>query len=102
MAFPALPTSPANNSGAAASWARSVRDMLEWFRDTRPLFRGTAETPLNLSSGTAQEIGHGAVASTFDNTPDTNVGTFTVASGANGDGAFNIEVPDAGFFSIKR
>lgn len=97
MVVPALPSSQSSGAVAPVSWADDVRDLLEFLRDDRPLFRGRAVETL-FNSGVTNERGFGVGASTFSNTPITNVGGFTVSSSANTSSQYNLEVPEAGYY----
>ncbi len=100
MAIPALPADDSDSNDWNASKVNVVYDHLQLWRDTRPLFKGQAHIFLagELATSTTEEIGHGGISATFEVTPTTNISAFTVASGANADGYYNIEVPEAGHY----
>ncbi len=98
MAVPALPADVTDGNATSAAHQNTILDHTQWWRDTRPLFQGSGITGTTISTATFTEYGHGLVSATFHQTPLTNTGTFTVASTTNADGAYNVEVTDAGIY----
>lgn len=101
MAVPTKPANLANGAVLPESWCDDVTDLLGWFRDDRPLFKGQTATSLSANdtdSGITATQGFGVVASTFDNTPDINVGGWVVESA--GSLPFALLVPEAGIYRV--
>ena len=101
MAIPSLPSDDSDGNDWTAAKVNAIYDHLELWCDTRPLFKGEASNgsgTLTLTTSTFVEVSFGISASTFDETPITNVGSFTVASGANADSYYNIEIPETGYY----
>ncbi len=100
MAIPALPSDDSDGNDWNAAKVNAIYDHIQLWRDTRPLFKGqhgTADAGA-YATATTYELGHGTSSATFLVTPLTNIGAFTVASVANGDSVYNIEVSEAGHF----
>ena len=97
MAIPALPADDSAGNTWTAAKVNAVYDLLQLFRDTRPLFKGVGQV-LTPATATTVEFGHGAVSATFDTSPTINIGGWTVAAGANGDGGYNIVIPESGIY----
>ena len=98
MAVPALPSDDSDGNDWTAAKVNAIYDHVQWWRDTRPLFKGQGTTTAGVAHATLFEVGMGSVSGTFEATPTTNVGGWTVSTSANGDGEYNIEVPEAGIY----
>ena len=101
MAVPTLPTAKNTNDVIDNSWVDAVRDVLEFLRDTAPIFKGES-----YSNGTAnQDIANATVttfgfgsAGAFAITPEINIGGWTVQA-SDGDPE-SLVVPEAGYYAV--
>ena len=102
MAEPAMPADVSASDTPSSTHQNSILDHLDWWMNSRPLFRGVAAPHTGgagVATSTFEEIGHGVLTTAFATTPITNTGAFTVAASANPSGLdFNVEVPDAGYY----
>lgn len=102
MAVPALPAALNTGDVVSNAWVDAVRDGMEWNRDTRPIFKGEAWTEViskttSVLTSTTTTAGFGEAGS-FGNTPDINVGGWTV-NAADGNPE-SLVVPEAGIYLV--
>lgn len=98
MAVPTLPSDKSAGNDWDETDTNLIYDHLQWWRDTRPLFKGAGVTVTNLASGTEREFGFGTSSGTFATTPAINVGSWSVATTTNTASEYNVEVPEAGIY----
>ena len=100
MAIPALPADDSDGNDLNAAKVNAIYDLLQLFRDTRPVFKGASRSSgTSIADATTVEVGFGSVSGTFTNTPGINVGGFTVGSSINGDSQYNLVIPEAGIYA---
>jgi len=93
---PALPADTADGQLWSTAEANHIYDHHEWWRDTRPLFKGRADDVL-ISSAVLVEIGHGGQQG-FTYAATTDVGGFVLSSTVNSFGLFNLTAPTTGIY----
>lgn len=105
MAVPSLPTDVPALSVFTSARVNEVYDHLEWHRQGKPVFLGEAGQPFGVFGDvlTATETsfhlgGDGA----FINTPDINIGGWTVEADASGTlgTVSDLVVPEPGYYRI--
>ena len=97
MAVPGLPVDEITGQVWGIGKVNAVIDHLQWWRDTRPLFKGQMNTT-EVDPETLTEIVPGATASTFANTPTHNIGGWTVSATPNSIQGFGLVVPEDGLY----
>ena len=95
MAVPSLPTDLSTGDVLTETWVDAARDVLEWFRDDRPLIRidGTA---VSVASGSAHVWDFSDGSGSFVDSPSTNIGSWTAGTSGNEE----IIVPEAGYYMV--
>ncbi len=104
MAVPALPGDDSDGNDWTAAKVNAIYDHVQWWRDTRPLFKGSGYTDnggsqLEVSTATNTTIGFGSGGS-FATAPEINIGSWTVqASDADPE---SLVVPESGIYMISH
>lgn len=102
MTVPALPSDDSAGQIWTAAKVNAIYDHLQWWRDTRPVFKGAAfgvdgSKPESVPNNALTTFGFGAAGS-FNTTPLINVGSFTV-DGAEADPE-PLHVPETGIYWV--
>ncbi len=100
MTVPSLPAALNPTTGGVGgddidnSWVDDVRDLLEWFRDTRPMLFAQ-RTSQSVSTGSTTDVDFSDGAGAFTNTPLINVGSWSASNPED-----DIDVPENGVYAI--
>ncbi len=101
MAVPALPSDDSDANDWNASKVNVIYDHLQWWRDTRPVFKGEMWSDVgagfDIDTSTTTTFGVGEAAS-FKTTPVLNIGSWTT-QGSDADPE-SLVVPEAGVYRI--
>lgn len=95
MAVPSLPTALNTGDVVDNAWVDAVRDCLSWYMDDRPMLVING-TDVAITSGSPHDWSFSDGSGSFVDSPATNQGGWTAASGGNPE----IVVPEAGWYQI--
>lgn len=95
MAVPSLPSDMSAGNTFTAARVNAIYDLLEWFRDSRPLLKTGSAASTSIASGTNTQWGFSDGSGSWVSTPSRNVGGWAPSATTE-----RIVVPETGLYLI--